>query len=190
MGGGTEAFPDLGKHCQFSDCHQLDFLPFSCQACHKVFCVEHRSCKSHECPKPDYNSRKVIVCKTCSISIEITGRDGEDKNSILEKHEKSGDCDPRKKKKPTCPVRRCKEILSFSNTCNCKTCGVKVCLKHRFPADHDCKHPNSSSSSSSADNGFLIALASRLGLGYDCGNTGRNSNSKRNATNSRSVKAH
>ena len=36
MGGGTEAFPDLGQHCQHSDCNQLDFLPFNCDGCQKV----------------------------------------------------------------------------------------------------------------------------------------------------------
>lgn len=35
--GGTEAFPDLGKHCQLLDCHQLDFLPFTCDGCKQVF---------------------------------------------------------------------------------------------------------------------------------------------------------
>jgi predicted nucleic acid binding AN1-type Zn finger protein len=49
-----------------------------------------------------------------------------------------GCCAPRKKHKPRCPARRCKETLTFSNTSQCKTCGLKVCLKHRFPADHDC----------------------------------------------------
>jgi hypothetical protein len=34
--GGTEAFPDLGKHCQHLDCHQLDFLPFTCDGCKQV----------------------------------------------------------------------------------------------------------------------------------------------------------
>ncbi|KAK9990852.1 hypothetical protein SO802_025837 [Lithocarpus litseifolius] len=51
---------------------------------------------------------------------------------MLEKHEKSGNCDPKKKKKPTCPVRQCKEILPFSNIGTCKTCQLKVRLKHRF----------------------------------------------------------
>lgn len=36
MGGGTEAFPDLGRHCQHSECKQLDFLPFNCNGCRKV----------------------------------------------------------------------------------------------------------------------------------------------------------
>ncbi|KAI5571815.1 hypothetical protein POPTR_011G138500v4 [Populus trichocarpa] len=145
MGGGTEAFPDLGRHCQHSECKQLDFLPFNCNGCRKVFCLEHRSYKSHECPKSDHKSRKVVVCETCSASIETTGCNEDAEKVVLLKHEKSGDCDPRKKKKkkPTCAVKRCKEILTFSNTCTCKTCQLKVCLKHRFPADHACKkyHP-------------------------------------------------
>lgn len=190
MGGGTEAFPDLGSHCQLSDCHQLDFLPFTCHACQKVFCLEHRSCKSHECPKSDFNSRKVLVCEICSMSIETTGCQGEDDKAILQKHEKSGDCDPKKKKKkPTCPVKRCKGILTFSNTSTCKTCQIQVCLKHRFPADHACKRNSSSSQPlvkdiKEANNKFLTALVARSG--NDCGNKSRASSSL--PTNS-SVKA-
>ncbi|XWS40796.1 hypothetical protein CRYUN_Cryun17cG0026300 [Craigia yunnanensis] len=175
MAGGTEAFPDLGKHCQHSDCHQLDFLPFKCDGCHKVFCVEHRSCKSHECPKSDHKSRKVIVCETCLTSIEITGK-GKEEKIMLERHEKSGNCDPRKKKKPICPVRRCKETLTFSNTTVCKTCQLKVCLKHRFPADHACKQA-STAPAAGAKGGwnekFLAALALRNGK--DCAKSERRS---------------
>lgn len=190
-GGGTEAFPDLGRHCQHSDCHQLDFLPFKCGACHKVFCVEHRSYKAHDCPKSEHNSRKVVVCEICSTSIETTGYDGVDEKSILRKHEKSGDCDPKKKKKPTCPVRRCKEVLTFSNSTTCKHCQIKICFKHRFPADHACSKHMTSSSSTLAKDGkeanskFLIALASRNGK--DCGNQTRASTSPPPAP---SVKAH
>ncbi|KAF0915386.1 hypothetical protein E2562_035945, partial [Oryza meyeriana var. granulata] len=31
-----------------------------------------------------------------------------------------------------------KGTLTFSNTSGCKGCGQKMCLKHRFPADHGC----------------------------------------------------
>lgn len=44
--GGTEAFPDLGRHCQHSDCHQLDFLPFTCDGCQKVSSPIPNSCFS------------------------------------------------------------------------------------------------------------------------------------------------
>ncbi|GMP30394.1 hypothetical protein CsSME_00005083 [Camellia sinensis var. sinensis] len=174
MGGGTEAFPDLGIHCQHPECNQLDFLPFKCDSCRKAFCLEHRSFKSHNCPKADHNSRKVVVCETCSSSIETTGHDGDDEKAMLERHDKSGDCDPKKKKKPICPVRRCKEVLTFSNTSTCKTCDVKVCLKHRFPADHDCKQ-RQSSSVIPARAKFLIALASRNvnGSASDCAKESR-----------------
>ncbi|XP_057803245.1 zinc finger AN1 domain-containing stress-associated protein 12-like [Salvia miltiorrhiza] len=86
----------------------------------------------------------------------------EDKNKLLESHEKSGDCDPRKKMKSACPVRRCKEVLTFSNTATCKTCRVKICLKYRFSADHACNQLRSSSASS---NKLLAAMT-----GKDCEN--------------------
>lgn len=133
--------------------------------------MEHRSYKTHECPKSDHNSRKVVVCETCSMSIETTGRDGEVVKAMLEKHEKSGNCDPKKKKKPTCPVRRCKEILTFSNTSTCKTCQLKVCLKHRFPADHVCKKAAVEATVVEGkgrwSDRFLAAMTSRNGK--DCG---------------------
>ncbi|KAJ4826432.1 Zinc finger AN1 domain-containing stress-associated protein 12 [Turnera subulata] len=177
-GGGTEAFPDLGRHCQHSDCNQLDFLPFKCDGCQNVFCLEHRSYKSHECPKSDHNSRKVVVCEICSMSIETTGQEEDDVKKMLERHEKSGNCDPAKKKKPTCAVRRCREILTFSNTSTCKTCQLKVCLKHRFPADHPCKKGSSTAvpvvDGRRPSNGkFLVPLAPRSGK--DCANNGRRS---------------
>ncbi|XP_009335823.2 zinc finger AN1 domain-containing stress-associated protein 12 [Pyrus x bretschneideri] len=193
MTGGTEAFPDLGRHCQLSDCHQLDFLPFQCDGCRKVFCVEHRSYKSHECPKSDHNSRKVVVCEICSASVETTGCDDEqDHKLLLEKHAKSGNCDPKNKKKPTCPVRRCKETLTFSNTSTCKTCHTKVCLKHRFPADHVCRKQTAAQPLLLAGNGvswndrFMAAFASRKGK--ECGKSERDS--KSSASSAPSVRAH
>ncbi|KAK1432821.1 hypothetical protein QVD17_09722 [Tagetes erecta] len=192
MAGGTEAFPDLGKHCQFSDWKQLDFLPFKCDGCHNIFCLQHRSYKSHDCSNPDHNSRKVVVCEACSMSIEVprNTKGGEDEmNLILTKHLKSGDCDPRKKKKPTCGVRRCKEILTFSNTSACKSCQIKFCLKHRFQSDHECKSNHTRAAAAAARVGggvrpFLVALASRNG--QDCTKKGSGTGSKA----STSVKAY
>ncbi|MED6110171.1 hypothetical protein PIB30_040506 [Stylosanthes scabra] len=182
-GGGTEAFPDLGKHCQQQGCNQLDFLPFTCEGCKQVFCLEHRTYKSHSCPNSDHNSRKVIICEICSMSIEITGHVGQDEEAILKKHQNSGTCDPKNKKKPVCPVKRCKEVLTFSNSSTCKTCHVKVCLKHRFPADHACGRavsaPVSVSPSTPAsasgwwNNKFLAAFALRNG--QDCAKSGGSS---------------
>lgn len=137
----------------------------------QVFCSEHRSFKSHECPNSDHKSRKVIICELCSVAIETTGESGEGEKMMLEKHKKSRDCDPRKQKKDICPVKRCKEKLTFSNTATCKTCNLKVCLKHRFPADHSCntdsilrKNANDAVVGKGRWNDkFLVALAARNG---------------------------
>ncbi|KAL4235022.1 AN1-type zinc finger protein 1 [Mactra antiquata] len=43
--------PSLGKHCCFLDCKQLDFLPFDCDGCGKLFCKDHRTKDCHNCTK-------------------------------------------------------------------------------------------------------------------------------------------
>ncbi|KAI3806546.1 hypothetical protein L1987_22453 [Smallanthus sonchifolius] len=54
-------------------------------------------------------------------------------------------CDPSNYAKVTnkkkCPVRGCKETLTFSNTIKCRDCTIDHCLKHRFGPDHSCPGP-------------------------------------------------
>ncbi|XP_061428025.1 AN1-type zinc finger protein 1-like isoform X1 [Lethenteron reissneri] len=40
---------DVGRHCAVEQCGQLDFLPFVCNGCAKVFCLEHRGKDDHAC---------------------------------------------------------------------------------------------------------------------------------------------
>ncbi|KAL9269026.1 Zinc finger AN1 domain-containing stress-associated protein 12-like protein [Drosera capensis] len=175
MSGGTEEYPDLGRHCEHPDCHQLDFLPFTCNGCQQVFCLEHRTYKSHQCPKSDHGSRKVSLCERCSLAIETTGKYGEDEKKIMREHEKSKDCDPAKYKPPRCPVRRCKEILTFSNNATCKSCQIKVCLNHRFPADHACERLNMRPNGPSVKSKLVDALSQRKGTDCSKDNGGKQS---------------
>jgi len=136
---GTEAFPDLGAHCDEAGCNQLDFLPFECDGCGGFFCAAHRVYRDHGCAKAPDQGRTVVVCPDCGDAIERTAVPGQQcYREILDAHEPSRRCDPARKRKPQLPVQRCKEALTFSNTSQCKGCGLKVCLKHWFPADHNC----------------------------------------------------
>ncbi|XP_028288881.1 AN1-type zinc finger protein 1 [Parambassis ranga] len=40
---------DIGKHCKIDSCNLKDFLPFVCDSCSGVFCLEHRSREAHSC---------------------------------------------------------------------------------------------------------------------------------------------
>ncbi|XP_060055524.1 AN1-type zinc finger protein 1 isoform X3 [Erinaceus europaeus] len=42
---------DIGQHCQVERCRRKDFLPFICDGCSGIFCLEHRSRDSHNCPE-------------------------------------------------------------------------------------------------------------------------------------------
>ncbi|GKV32587.1 hypothetical protein SLEP1_g41181 [Rubroshorea leprosula] len=144
---GTPEFPDLGKHCSVDDCKQIDFLPFTCDRCRQVYCLEHRSYIKHHCPKADKKDVTVVVCPLCAKGVRLNP--DEDPNITWEAHVNI-ECDPsnydkvRRKKK--CPVPGCREVLTFSNTIKCRDCTRDHCLKHRFGPDHKCpgpKKPNS-----------------------------------------------
>ncbi|XP_076955031.1 zinc finger AN1 and C2H2 domain-containing stress-associated protein 13-like [Bidens hawaiensis] len=139
---GTPAFPDLGKHCSVDDCKLIDFLPFTCDCCNKVFCLEHRSYITHKCPKANKNSRTVVICPLCAKGVHLIPN--QDPNITWESHVNT-DCDPsnyeKATKKKKCPVRGCREILTFSNTIKCRDCTIDHCLKHRLGLDHGCPGP-------------------------------------------------
>ncbi|KAA3677750.1 uncharacterized protein DEA37_0001612 [Paragonimus westermani] len=40
---------DIGAHCAYIDCKQIDFLPIQCGACKQIFCKLHSSMISHQC---------------------------------------------------------------------------------------------------------------------------------------------
>ncbi|KAF8689267.1 hypothetical protein HU200_042059 [Digitaria exilis] len=134
---GTLLFPDLGAQCDEAECNQLDFLPFECDGCGGTFCAAHRTYRDHRCgsAKAVDQGRTVVVCPDCGDSIE---RAGQADRYILDAHARSGRCDPARKRKPRCSVPRCKEALTFCNATQCKGCGLKTCLKNRFPSEHEC----------------------------------------------------
>ncbi|GAV57299.1 zf-AN1 domain-containing protein/zf-C2H2_6 domain-containing protein [Cephalotus follicularis] len=139
---GTPEFPDLGKHCTVDECKLIDFLPFTCDRCTQVFCLEHRSYTKHNCPKADRNDVTVVICPLCAKGVRLNP--DEDPNITWETHVNT-DCDPsdydRVTKKKKCPVPGCREVLAFSTTIKCRDCTIDHCLKHRFGPDHNCPGP-------------------------------------------------
>jgi uncharacterized C2H2 Zn-finger protein len=139
---GTPEFPNLGKHCTAVDCKLIDFLPFTCDRCQQVFCLEHRSYIKHTCPKANNYDVTVVVCPLCAKGVQLNPE--EDPNISWDRHVNT-DCDPsnydKVANKKKCPAPRCKEILTFSNTIKCKDCLIDHCLKHRFASDHKCPGP-------------------------------------------------
>lgn len=137
---GSADLLSLGKHCALEECGQVDFLPFKCSACAETFCLEHRTCKAHRCPKGSSSDDSVIVCPLCAKGFQM--RPGEAADAAFERHTRSG-CNPANynavHNKRKCPVPRCQEKLNTTNIYRCKHCQVEVCLKHRLPADHKCQ---------------------------------------------------
>ncbi|GLE06643.1 hypothetical protein PINS_up016037 [Pythium insidiosum] len=146
---------DIGAHCSMAECRQQDFLPFTCDCCERVFCLEHRTYDGHACPNAGSRDRRVVQCPLCKQMLHWTPE--QDVNLIWEQHVRGGSCSPDpsklktsvdangelktqpKKKKPRCGAERCRELLLASNQFHCPKCGLDVCLRHRFETDHDCE---------------------------------------------------
>uniref|UniRef100_A0A914W4E1 AN1-type domain-containing protein n=1 Tax=Plectus sambesii TaxID=2011161 RepID=A0A914W4E1_9BILA len=64
-------FFDIGKKCSQQECHQLDFLPLTCDACEMVFCKNHVNQASHHCTAADHKDRKVADCPLCKGPVPL-----------------------------------------------------------------------------------------------------------------------
>lgn len=154
-------FPHLGEHCSLQSCNLLDFLPFTCDACSKIFCKDHLEYGSHQCQKGLAKDRRVPVCPLCNQPISQASH--EDANQKVNEHIEN-DCKSDLAKRNTanrCNARGCKqkELIPVL----CASCKRNFCLKHRHENDHACTGKVSNNrQSTSASLRAGQAAASRL----------------------------
>ncbi|PKA61000.1 Zinc finger AN1 and C2H2 domain-containing stress-associated protein 16 [Apostasia shenzhenica] len=136
---GSSVMADLGRHCSVEECKLVDFLPFTCDRCKQVFCLQHRSCTKHQCRNAHQMDVTILICPLCAQGVRLIPN--EDPNITWDNHVNC-DCDPSNYQKATkkkyCPVLGCKETLVFSNKIRCRDCNQEHCLRHRFGPDHNC----------------------------------------------------
>ena len=132
----TMEFSDLGKHCQHDGCRQLDFLPYTCNACNNIYCLEHRTYTDHKCTKAHEKDRLANLCPLCEKPVTVTK--GQDINQVMDRHIQSGCKDEVKGRvySNRCTFKGCKQ--SELVPIKCKQCTHQFCLKHRSPLDHKC----------------------------------------------------
>lgn len=111
----------IGVHCQYPYCNKLDFLPFRCESCRSVFCLDHRLESGHECAKAGaWATRR---------RLEAQAKPSLGAGRSMKEVEKP------------CASSACKTVIgtSLSTSVHCQTCNRDYCLKHRLKEDHDCK---------------------------------------------------
>jgi predicted nucleic acid binding AN1-type Zn finger protein len=129
-----------GKHCEFDDCNELDFLPFQCPSCRMNLCLKHRSYIMHKCSSGESGGKDAtsLDCPICMKSVKFFY--GQDVNDIWEKHYTTT-CTQKQAKSiinTLCSHISCNIILKDTNKVVCSKCTKLFCLKHRVPEDHDC----------------------------------------------------
>eukprot|EP00117_Sycon_ciliatum_P043309 scpid89746/ scgid4155/ AN1-type zinc finger protein 2B; Arsenite-inducible RNA-associated protein-like protein len=137
--------PSLGTNCAWEECNQLDFLPFTCDMCNKVFCLDHRSYDQHQCPSAYQKDVRVPTCPLCNALVPVAR--GEDPNIKMNEHianqcqgsntgtSNTGTAkqDPSKR----CHMKGCKRVDMVQVRCD--QCAHQFCLRHRGPPDHKCE---------------------------------------------------
>mmetsp|Transcript_69701 Transcript_69701/g.185709 ORF Transcript_69701/g.185709 Transcript_69701/m.185709 type:complete len:314 (-) Transcript_69701:91-1032(-) len=127
-------FSDVGGRCALPGCGIQDFLPFPCDKCGNVYCVNHCAYRKHECPVAGSEDRRAIVCPLCKAGLPLES--GSDPNVVFHEHEKQCSGSSKAQK---CPAARCRNKLTSSGSVVCARCKTKVCLEHRFEDAHPCK---------------------------------------------------
>lgn len=152
-------FAHIGKSCSY--CNSQDFLPFTCDCCSSVFCLEHRSYVAHNCKRATGKDHRVISCPLCTKSIhffedgssanvhevfdkhlrlECTNREGTNSTakSATTTSSSSSAANAATKAPKRCCAKGCRDTLTTSNTFYCPKCRQESCLKHRFSDAHEC----------------------------------------------------
>ena len=128
----------LGHNCEMANCHQRDFLPFTCDLCRRKLCLLHRSYTAHSCEGSNSKDMTSIDCPICGKSVKFSQSQSVD--AIWDNHYNNS-CSRQLSKNEaakTCHKTSCSTVLGLSNSFTCLKCQKVVCLTHRNPEEHDC----------------------------------------------------
>eukprot|EP00730_Choanoeca_flexa_P017100 TRINITY_DN8192_c0_g1_i3.p1 TRINITY_DN8192_c0_g1~~TRINITY_DN8192_c0_g1_i3.p1 ORF type:complete len:251 (+),score=41.44 TRINITY_DN8192_c0_g1_i3:19-771(+) len=130
--------PGIGNNCAHPRCNKLDFLPYTCAKCSKIFCESHYKQSNHSCTVTTFEDARSHKCPLCHQQLAV--RRGEDPNVTVERHIAQG-CATGKAKtggiSSSCTFKGCKKKELVPMTC--KDCRKQFCIRHRFPDDHNCQ---------------------------------------------------
>mmetsp|Transcript_36736 Transcript_36736/g.118097 ORF Transcript_36736/g.118097 Transcript_36736/m.118097 type:complete len:377 (-) Transcript_36736:61-1191(-) len=133
-------FPLVGDSCNYELCRQRDFLPFKCRYCGRSHCLQHAEPGSHECPKYDAAANdgvQALICPMCLMAVRYTNDSETASEAAWHAHELV--CSGKPVEVPQCPVEGCTKRLTVSASVVCRSCGRRLCLKHRFEDLHVCR---------------------------------------------------
>ncbi|KAG0256509.1 zinc finger, AN1-type domain [Mortierella polycephala] len=170
--------PSIGKHCSDATCSQLDFLPFTCQYCKRIYCQDHWRLEGHVCPNKDKATQldqRVPICPLCDKPVPV--KKGEDPNLRMEQHISAGCPEPATTiSKPiytnSCNVKGCKNRSAIPIVC--QNCKLNYCLKHRLESDHTCASRRTTGNSNQKNNGGSSSASANVN---GKGNKSSNNNS-------------
>jgi predicted nucleic acid binding AN1-type Zn finger protein len=124
-------------------------LPFTCQYCSLVTCLDHRSQTAHDCsiqPK----QATTVPCPLCSRILPV--RLGLEANIVVDEHIQKGCKQISSVRTQSCSLKRCSTKSLPGSLVRCGSCRTEHCLRHRLPEDHNCIRSRKAAKHSSSTN--------------------------------------
>ena len=143
MTSGAEDLMSIGDHCSHPECGQRDFLPFQCDCCKAVFCLEHRAYASHACAVAQGKDTQVIICPICAKAIKLQadqnvheafdahGRTSCDPSNYAKVHQKQR-CAQNLNVTPRLLRPSCRWLIAMRFVAEYTTCYLSLLLRRRY----------------------------------------------------------
>ncbi len=123
-------FAHLGTRCSVSYCQQHDFLPFTCDACKQIFCLEHRQYIDHNCQSFQKQDKVVPICPLCEQPVPWYPVEAKTVDEVVDHHIRAQKCPKvhrrvKNNEAILCQASSCKHTASLK----CKFCRKYLCLE-------------------------------------------------------------
>lgn len=129
-------FPVVGGRCALATCNAHDFLPHVCRWCGLAFCQDHSEVGAHDCNKASKQiGSQASFCPLCQETV-LWDVACSSEAVALDTHRLC--CKGKPQAKDRCPVAGCGAVVGVVNAVVCSSCGVRVCMAHRFEDAHSC----------------------------------------------------
>ena len=119
---------DVGKVCCMHNCHQLDFLPFSCTKCGCAFCEVHFLA---------IRNRDILKCPGCATKVAPENRTTTEPTTSPESQTTTALKQKQPSQRNTTKCAACGNVIGMF-VMKCDACAAPLCVEHRFK-QHGCK---------------------------------------------------
>jgi predicted nucleic acid binding AN1-type Zn finger protein len=122
----------MNQYC--NQCRQCEFLPITCDYCHRYFCKDHSNYLQHDCDGHNHKNKLSTDCLLCKTSVAYY--ENENISEIM-KHHYEHECAKKRNNTKRLKCIKCEKNVTYVHNL-CGSCNEYTCIEHRLPGEHNC----------------------------------------------------